>query len=53
MKTAFIIAAFVPDSCDLNNGGCTHYCNDTQKEVTCSCPSGYNLLAGKICEGLF
>ena len=38
--------------CDVDNGGCDHYCTETINNYTCSCYPGYTLQAdGKTCTG--
>ena len=29
--------------CDIDNGGCDHFCNETIESYTCSCYPGYTL----------
>ena len=38
--------------CDVNNGGCDHFCTETIDSYTCSCYPGYTLEAdGHNCTG--
>ena len=42
------------DECAIDNGGCSHFCNNYIGGYYCSCPSGYELQPdGKFCKGLF
>lgn len=39
-------------SCNSNNGGCEHNCNDSNGHVICTCQSGYHLGSDeKSCDG--
>jgi hypothetical protein len=31
------------DECDINNGGCSHNCTNTNGSYSCTCNSGYTL----------
>lgn len=33
----------VASECDIDNGGCDHYCSETVESYTCSCYVGYIL----------
>ncbi|XP_068084546.1 uncharacterized protein [Anabrus simplex] len=35
------------ESCKINNGGCQIYCQETETQRVCSCPSGYILNSDK------
>ncbi|KAF5900864.1 coagulation factor IX-like, partial [Clarias magur] len=38
-------------NCDVNNGGCMHFCSTTDTHVAvCSCATGYKLVEGVKCE---
>ena len=39
------------NECDVLNGGCSHYCNNTDGSYYCSCPVGYDLVNELLCEG--
>lgn len=40
--------------CDVNNGGCEHYCMETIESYTCSCYPGYTLDSnGHSCTGMY
>ena len=39
------------NECDVFNGGCSHYCNNTDGSYYCSCPVGYELVNELLCEG--
>ena len=45
--------------CNIDNGGCDHYCTETIQNYTCSCYPGYTLQSngytctGKIVQALF
>ena len=40
--------------CDINNGGCDHYCTETIQSYTCFCYPGYTLqLDGHTCIGMY
>ena len=40
------------DRCEKNNGGCEHWCNDTDTGVICDCDEGFILqVNGKGCQG--
>ena len=41
------------DECDTDNGGCSHFCNNTDGSYSCSCPVGYELNGTFICQGIF
>ena len=31
------------NECQVNNGGCQHFCNNTDGSFSCSCRAGYNV----------
>ena len=39
------------NECDELNGGCSHYCNNTDGSYYCSCPVGYELDDQELCKG--
>ena len=39
------------DECNVLNGGCSHYCNNTDGSYYCSCPVGYELVDQQLCKG--
>ena len=40
------------DECEINNGGCTQTCNNTDGSFQCSCGTGYTLAADSLgCDG--
>ena len=41
------------NECDVLNGGCSHYCNNTDGSYYCSCPVGYDLINKLLCEGKY
>ena len=41
------------NECDVLNGGCSHYCNNTDGDYYCSCPVGYELDNELLCEGKY
>ena len=42
------------NECDVNNGGCDHYCTETLESYTCSCYPGYTLESnGHTCTGMY
>ena len=45
LPTYDIIFASAAKECDINNGGCDHYCTDTIDGYFCSCYTGYTLLS--------
>ena len=46
---------FIIDSneCNVLNGGCSHYCNNTDGSYYCSCPVGYELVDQELCKGKY
>ncbi|KAI7811459.1 F10 protein, partial [Triplophysa rosa] len=41
----------IPELCESENGGCDHFCSVKQKNVVCSCATGYTLASnGKSCQ---
>lgn len=41
------------DECHVNNGGCSHHCENTQGSYKCSCPKGYAFGANsRDCEDI-
>ena len=38
-------------TCERNNGGCDHDCNEIENGVICSCHDGYQLVDNKDCAG--
>ncbi|KAH8293750.1 hypothetical protein KR054_003876 [Drosophila jambulina] len=41
------------DECQVNNGGCSHRCENSEGSFKCSCPPGYNLDAKqRDCEDI-
>ncbi|CRK98878.1 CLUMA_CG012179, isoform B [Clunio marinus] len=40
------------DECQVNNGGCSQLCVDTQAGFYCECRSGYKLIDNKTCEDI-
>ncbi|XP_033229535.1 fibrillin-1-like [Belonocnema kinseyi] len=41
------------DSCQIENGNCSHECNFDNQSIICSCPPGYRLKADlKTCEDI-
>ena len=39
------------NECDVLNGGCSHFCTNTNGHYYCSCPMGYELDNKLLCEG--
>ena len=39
------------NECDVLDGGCSHYCNNTDGSYYCSCPVGYELIDQMFCKG--
>ena len=40
------------DECEVNNGGCAEFCNNTDGSFECSCRTGYVLAADNAnCDG--
>jgi len=39
-------------SCQHNNGGCDHVCNETMSAIICSCHYGYQLANKQDCAGI-
>ena len=39
------------NECDILNGGCSDYCNNTNGSYYCSCPVGYELVDQELCNG--
>ena len=41
------------NECELNNGGCSHRCRNTEGSYECSCPEGLQLLHNRrTCRGM-
>lgn len=40
------------NECDINNGGCSHFCVDTATSYYCSCKTGFKLAGNHSCEGI-
>ena len=41
------------NECDVNDGGCDHYCINLMGTFKCQCREGYKLgTDGKSCEGI-
>ena len=50
--TPLIFTPSATSECDIDNGGCDHYCTETINNYTCSCYPGYTLqLDGHTCTG--
>ena len=48
----YIFTPSAASECDVDNGGCDHYCTETIDNYTCSCYPGYTLqLDGHTCTG--
>jgi len=46
------VVLLADNQCEVNNGGCDHFCNETIKNYTCSCYPGYTLQQdGHSCTG--
>ena len=42
------------DECEIHNGGCDHYCTNTNGSYYCSCQDGYILKKdNSSCEGMY
>ena len=39
------------NECDVFNGGCSHFCTNTNGSYYCSCPVGYELVNELLCKG--
>ena len=39
------------DECLSLNGGCSHFCTNTEGSFFCSCREGFSLVANNQCEG--
>ena len=50
----FSLTLSAASECDVNNGGCDHYCMETLESYTCSCYPGYTLESdGHTCTGMY
>ena len=51
-KCVLISALYLDiNECNVLNGGCSHYCNNTDGSYYCSCPVGFELVDEELCKG--
>ena len=41
------------NECNVLNGSCSHFCNNTNGSYYCSCPMGYELVNEVLCVGKY